>query len=108
MNREEITQRLDEIGIARFDNTLEQNKAIQRETFYLTELLKLEDKNKELEQQYKDDERIIVGLMDKAEKLEQQVKNYANIVIELINNEPNSHIGFDIEEIYNQALTDKE
>ena len=49
MNREEIKKRLDEIGIARFDNTLGQNKSIQRETFYLTELLKLEDKNKELE-----------------------------------------------------------
>jgi hypothetical protein len=48
------------------------------------------------------------GIEDYIRSLEARIINYSTVVIELINNEPNSFIGFDIEEIYNQALTDKE
>lgn len=37
----------------------------------------------------------------------EQVKSYAKIVIKLIDNEPRDDIGFIVEEIYNQALTDQ-
>jgi len=42
MKIEEIEKELNDLGLCRFDNTEEQNKSIQRQTLYLTMILKLE------------------------------------------------------------------
>ena len=41
-------------------------------------------------------------------ELKDRIKEYGKVVIELIDNDENSNVGFDTEEIYNQAIADRQ